>query len=193
MRIRSRILCICILTAALALLAGPAGAQLQAGVQALQQDRYEAAEEAFERAALEGDAKAMFNLGLMAEQGLLRGEPDYLSASSWYRAAANKGDPRAQYNFGLLYMEGKGFAQNYRTASEWFHRAADGGSARAMHNLGIMYYEGLGRVRLNYGKSRQWFDRAAKQGFVKGRNDLDHVGLTHTRAGFYMESSKPTD
>jgi hypothetical protein len=186
-RIGSRILCLCVLTAVLILLAGPARAQLEAGAQALQEDRLEAAVEAFERAAQDGDARAMFNLGLMAEQGLLREEPDYLSASSWYRAAASKGDPRAQYNLGLLHMEGKGFAQNYRTASEWFHKAAEGGSARAMHNLAIMYYEGLGRVRLNYAKSRQWFDRAARHGFVKGRNDLDHVGLTHTRAGFYMD------
>ncbi len=170
-----------------ALLASTALAQFEAGVQALEEDHIEEAVEAFERAALEENAKAMFNLGLMAERGLGRQEPDYLVASSWYQAAAEQGDPRAQYNLGLLYMEGKGFAQDYKTAATWFHKAAEGGNARAMHNLGIMYYEGLGRVRLSYDASRQWFDRASRSGFVKGRNDLDHVGLTHTRADFYME------
>jgi uncharacterized protein len=75
-------------------------------------------------AADQGDASALFNLGLMSEEG--RGVPqDHAEAARWYRLAAEQGYPQAQYNLGLFYLQGEGGTpQDNVSAHMWFNLAA---------------------------------------------------------------------
>ncbi|WP_052446196.1 tetratricopeptide repeat protein [Aeromonas fluvialis] len=53
--------------------------------------------------ALQGNASAQFNLGVMYERGRVV-EQDHTLAVSWYRKAAEQGAAIAQYKLGLIYL-----------------------------------------------------------------------------------------
>ena len=81
--------------------------------------------------ALQGDATAQFNLGLMYAQG--RGvAQDYAAAFNWYRKAADQGSVGAQNNLGVMYEQGKGVVQDYVQAHKWFNLA--GANAKDIKN-----------------------------------------------------------
>ena len=92
---------------------------------------YEGAEGYFTDAALKGEVKAMYNLGLMYSEGSL-GEPDTGKAEEWFESAAQEGFAYAQTSLaGILY--GKGDVEG---AARWYRKAADQGEPTAMYNLG---------------------------------------------------------
>src|SRR4051794_10850211 len=81
-----------------------------------------------------GEASAMFNLGLLYENG--RGvTQDYAMARDWYTKAADKGQASAMFYLGLLYENGRGVTQDYAMARDWYTKAADKDDARAMSQL----------------------------------------------------------
>lgn len=161
-----------------------ANAGMREGFASLRQEDYSRAAEAFRPLAEKGERTAMYNLGLLLDQGLGL-ERDRVSAATWYRLAADGGDPRAQYNLALLFIEGQGVDQDYDRAVELLRQAAEKGLARAQYNLGILSYEGLG-MPISYDRSRQWFSRASRNGFRKGECDLNYVGLCMSRAEFRL-------
>jgi TPR repeat protein len=66
---------------------------------------YAKAREVWETLAEVGNGDALFNLGIMAEDGL--GEPrDLTKAEALYTSAANSNNFKAQYRLGLLYSTG---------------------------------------------------------------------------------------
>lgn len=80
--------------------------------------------------ALQGLAKAIFNLGLMYEKR--RGvspdapEADLLEATrECYEAAAGAGVTKAMVNLGVLYLSGRLPGREQSEALEWFKKAAD--------------------------------------------------------------------
>lgn len=75
--------------------------------------------------ALEGDARAAFELGAAFAHGAGRAE-DYAEAARWYRKAAERGNPRAQHDLAVLYGKGLGVPQDYVRAYVWFDLAAAG-------------------------------------------------------------------
>ena len=95
---------------------------------------HEAEEAQRKRATNEGNAEAMFNLGLLYAngQGVTQ---DYVRACEWYEKAAEKGFPSAMGNLGVLYHNGQGVAQDYGKAREWYEKAADKGEPRAKAQL----------------------------------------------------------
>jgi len=67
---------------------------------------YKEATKWYQLAALQGDAVAQFNLGLMYDQG--NGVPqDFQEEMKWLRLAALQGDAAAQTNLGSLYANGR--------------------------------------------------------------------------------------
>ena len=67
--------------------------------------RYEKAREVWQMLAGLGNADALFNLAILAEDGL--GEPpDLAKAEALYLAAAEAGGSKAQYRLGVLYSSG---------------------------------------------------------------------------------------
>ena len=99
---------------------------------------YEGAEGYFTDAALKGEVKAMYNLGLMYSEGSL-GEPDTGKAEEWFESAAQEGFAYAQTSLaGILYGRG-----DVEGAARWYRKAADQGEPTAMYNLGAFGISGM--------------------------------------------------
>ena len=83
--------------------------------------------------ALQGNAVAQFNLGVLHDVG--RGVwQDHVAAASWYRLAAKQGHAAAQFNLGGLYFEGLGVPKDLVRASVWFTLSATAGFDGATRN-----------------------------------------------------------
>ena len=118
--------------AALALLAGPASADVKKGVDAWQAARFDIAIAEWRPLAEKGDPDAQFNLGQAYRLG--RGVPaDLKIAQSWYEKAAQQGHEQAQANLGLLLYDN----DQRKAALPWIQKAALNGDARAQYVLGI--------------------------------------------------------
>jgi TPR repeat protein len=97
---------------------------------------YATALKSFQRAALQGDARAQYNLGQMYSQG--QGAPqDDAEAVKCYRLAALQGHVDAQINLGSMYARGQGVLLDKVRAYMWFDIAAASGNARATMNRDI--------------------------------------------------------
>ena len=97
---------------------------------------YATALKSFQRAALQGDDRAQYNLGQMYRQGQ-GASRDYAEAVKWYRLAALQGHVDAQINLGLMYARGAGVLLDKLRAYMWFDLAAASGNARATMNRDI--------------------------------------------------------
>jgi localization factor PodJL len=90
-----------------------------------------------QRAAENGDRKAMHNLALYYFEGT--GGPKNLTvAAQWFRRAADLGLVDSQFNLARLYQGGFGVAQNAAEAYKWYliaARAGDGESRAAADRL----------------------------------------------------------
>ena len=104
---------------------------------AYRRGEYATAFELVQPLAVDGDATAQYNLGLMYHKG--HGVPkDYDQALKWYRLAAAQNHAIAQNNLGIMCEYGEGVPQNYDAALKWFRLAAAQGEAAAQTNLGGM-------------------------------------------------------
>jgi localization factor PodJL len=79
-----------------------------------------------ERAAENGDASAMHNLGLYYYEGEA-GPLDAAKAAQWFLKAASQGVTDSQFNLAMLYAKGYGVPQNPAEAYKWYLIAASGG------------------------------------------------------------------
>jgi len=135
---------------------------VEAGLEAIENENYEAARVAFTAAIGHGDPMGHYYLGAM-HQGGLGGKRSEVKALENYRKAAEKGVREAEFAMGLFYQHGKAFLQkNPDTAVSWYTKAAKRGSASAMYNLGMMYATGEAvpvaqGSNPNYVKARGWF------------------------------------
>ena len=64
-----------------------------------------------------GLPKAMFDLGLLLDQGLGVAAPDYPAAADWYRRAADSGVGEAANNLCQMYTVGRGRARQIMPAT----------------------------------------------------------------------------
>ncbi len=96
--------------------------------------RYDSARHIWEVLAGLGNPDALFNLGILAEDGL--GEPgDMKKAEALYVAAANAGGFKAQYRLGMLYSGGGAVARDVDKARHYLSLAAEGGDREAAARL----------------------------------------------------------
>lgn len=95
---------------------------------------YETARQIWETLAGLGNPDALFNLGILAEDGL--GEPkDAKKALALYEAAANAGGFKAQYRLGMLYSDGGAVAKDVVKARHYLSLAAANGDKEAIARL----------------------------------------------------------
>lgn len=99
--------------------------------------RYAAAREVWEVLAGVGNAEALFNLGILAEDGLGEAQ-DMAKAEALYVAAANAGGRKAQYRLGLLYGPGGALGPDPDKARHYLGLAAAGGDQDAADQLAAM-------------------------------------------------------
>lgn len=95
---------------------------------------YDSARHIWEVLAGLGNADALFNLGILAEDGL--GEPkDMKKAESLYTAAAHAGGFKAQYRLGMLYSTGGAVTRDMTRARQFLSLAAANGDRDAIARL----------------------------------------------------------
>ncbi|EQD25010.1 MAG: hypothetical protein D084_Lepto4C00285G0002 [Leptospirillum sp. Group IV 'UBA BS'] len=92
------------------------------------------------KAALQGNARAQFNLGLLHLKG--KGVPQDLSqAALWFERAAEQGLAAAQFNLGLMLFEGRRIPQSLSRGSAYIKQAARQGMIEAKSLYGTLYLE----------------------------------------------------
>lgn len=183
------------LCTALALLLSSGGvyaASLGSAERAIQSKDYSKAINQLEPLVKDNNAKAMYLLGTLYQQGLgteaqpdkartlfkqaaQQGNLDALNAlrdmkQAQYRkefpkllAAAEAGDAKAQNTVGEMYEYGRGVERDPAEALKWYRKAADQGEVRAWHNMGRAYNFGQG-VSQDYVEAEKWYRKAAAQG-----------------------------
>ena len=113
------------------MLATPAWADFQVGLDAYLRGDYDTALAEFRPLAEQGYASAQYNLGVMYDNGL--GVPqDYREAAKWYRFAAEQGKVKAQSNLASMYTHGQGVPEDYVLAHKWADLAASQGGEDAV-------------------------------------------------------------
>lgn len=95
---------------------------------------YAAARHIWEILAGLGNADALFNLGILAEDGLGE-EKDMKKAETLYVAAANAGGFKAQYRLGMLYSQDGAVPKDVEKARRYLSLAAQGGDKEAASRL----------------------------------------------------------
>lgn len=115
-------------------------------------------------AARAGDARAMFNYGLM----LLRGrgvEADPGHAQSWLERSFALGTVRAALALGDLARLGGAAPADPRLAAAYYRFAAEAGDVQGMHALANLYASGAG-VRQSGAEAYFWYLLAAGRGHL---------------------------
>ncbi|QDF96954.1 hypothetical protein CJ010_10645 [Azoarcus sp. DD4] len=143
--------------------------------------RYAAAREVWEVLAGVGNAEALFNLGILAEDGLGEAQ-DMAKAEALYVAAANAGGRKAQYRLGLLYGPGGALGPDPDKARHYLGLAAAGGDQDAADQLAAMARPDAApddftrAERLSAGgrhaEAAALFGRLAEDGHVRARTRL---------------------
>ena len=96
---------------------------------------------------------ALYNLGVMHEEGMAGLAKDPAKAMEFYVSAGERGEPLSQNRLGVWYRSGEGpVLKDNVAAAAWFGMAAATGYAAAQVNLGLMYEEGAGVPR-DFGKA----------------------------------------
>lgn len=119
----------------LALVAGPAGAELEGARDLMEEGQFEAAYQALWPAARSGNAEAEELIGVMYAMGLGVARDDQ-RAFEWYLRSAMKGHPGAQSGIGWYYEVGRGLpAPDLVRAYMWYTLSAIGGDPDAAISL----------------------------------------------------------
>lgn len=116
----------------------------------------------------EGNAEALYHLGMMRHLGLVMPK-DPAAALDLFRKAADAGDPLAAYMLGT-YHQGIApelLAPDKAEALKWKAIAAEAGYALAQHDVARLHFE-AGEIDL----ALEWLTRAAQQGEVNALRAL---------------------
>jgi len=98
---------------------------------------YKASFREYKGLALQGFARAQFNLGHMYHKGEGTVQ-DYEAAFNWYMQAAEQGVVNAQFNLALMNVKGEGVAQNYIRAYMWWDIVASNGDKDAKNQRNLI-------------------------------------------------------
>lgn len=138
----------------------------------------------FERAAEQGNEKAINGLGLLyyTNCGV---EVDYKKAAEYYQLANDKGSVEAKVNLGELYREGgPGIPQDFDKAIYWYEQGIADEPARA--------YNGLAATNITQGKTDiglEYLKKAAELGHPQAQYNLAvmyHIGGN----GIYLDDKE---
>jgi TPR repeat protein len=115
-------------TFAALVLAVPALADFQTGLDAYKKGDYVGAAKEWRPMAEAGDPVAQYNMGLLYLDG--QGVPQSpAEAANWFRRAAEQDYTQAQHNLGAMYGSGQGVKRDYVQAYKWLNICAAKGNA----------------------------------------------------------------
>jgi hypothetical protein len=122
---------------------------------------YNEAVKGYRLAAVQGNADAQSQLGVMNRDG--KGvTQNYKVAAKWFRSAAVQGHVGAQFSLANMYASGPTHEQ-FQEAEKWYKMAADQGYFLAQCNLASMYWHGKG-VPQDYKEAYIWYSIASVEG-----------------------------
>jgi hypothetical protein len=145
----------------------------EAGRVAMARKDYAEARRLYEKAAADGYAMAMNNIGAMYEGGS-GVAMNYNEAARWYGKAAAAGEPIAMIDLGWQYETGHGVSKDYAEAVRLYEAAAKAGVPAGMNNLGLLYMGGKGVAR-DYDEARRLFEQGAALGCAACMNGLGAI------------------
>jgi TPR repeat protein len=151
------------------------GVTLLTGAPGVPKDRA-AAKALLEKAAAQGHAGALYNLGVMAIEGEGSG-PDFAKAADLFRRSAEAGNDDGSYSYGVLLRDGRGVPLDIAAAAHWLKRAAEGGIIAGQVEYGIMLFNGVGVPKDEAGAARLFLKAAAKNNPI-AQNRLAHLYAT---------------
>jgi TPR repeat protein len=93
----------------------------------------------YRKAAEQGEAQSLYNLGLCYETAKGVGK-DKAEAVKWYRQAAELGHAFAYQKLGYCYAEGEGVSTNQEEAAKWYLKAAEQGDYNSQKNMAHRYF-----------------------------------------------------
>ncbi|WP_298673362.1 SPOR domain-containing protein [uncultured Sphingomonas sp.] len=151
---------------ALMAVAGPAIADVKAGVDAWSRGDYDKAVAEWRKPAIAGDADAQFNMGQAFKLG--RGVPtDQKQAIDWFHKAAVQGHAQAQDNYALsLFQEGR-----KADALPWLEKSVARDEKRTELVLGTMLFNG-DAVRKDWARAFALVSRSSQQGLSQASQTL---------------------
>ena len=151
-----------------------------------------------EKAAAEGDVKAMLYLGDIYGHGVGIAK-DITKAETWYKRAAERGNAMAMFSLGEMYLLGNGIKVDAQKAEAWFEKIADTGDTDLMLFIARIYHYGFFTDSLSlskdWTKAREWYAKviAENQGhtFYEARNalialDEEEARLEEAKKWYYM-------
>ncbi len=115
------------------------------------------------KSALQGNAKAQYQISLFYSQGLGGAEKDLQKSFNWGLKAAEQNDFDAIFYTGVAYYDGLGVKQDQKKALEYFFKLAKMGRIEAQRQVAKQYSLGKGVVK-NLEQAFYWDMQAAKQG-----------------------------
>ncbi|KAF5445512.1 hypothetical protein F2P56_034559 [Juglans regia] len=113
--------------------------------------------------AQNGDAEAMYTIGMFYYLGLRGLRPDHAKAVSWFLKAVEKREPGSMAVLGEIYVRGVGVERNYTKALELLTLASRQQIHSAYNGIGYLYVKGYGVDSKNYTKARECFKKAASK------------------------------
>ena len=153
---------------------------------------YAAAREVWETLAGIGNGDALFNLGILAEDGL--GEPKSMRrAEALYTSAAQAGNFKARYRLGMLYSAGVLLARDVEKASLYLALAAESGDKDALATLALL--EQPGRSRTGF-QQAEWLSASGRHAEAAGLyRELADAGdrQAETRLAWMHEAGQGVD
>jgi TPR repeat protein len=136
------------------------GQPLRDGARYYDQGDYARALATWRPLAVQGNAEAQNNLGLLYLDG--KGVPPNLAeAVRYFQLSAAAGSAPGQNNLGGLYRDGRGVPRDFAKAAKWFAASASQGNSAGMYNLGLMYELGQG-VKADPVEASMWHALAAE-------------------------------
>ncbi len=144
--------------------------ELEKGMFALEMKDYDRALYYLSFEAVQGNATAQYNLGLMYKNGI-GVDKDNEEALGWFTLGSDNGHMLSKYALGLLYYHGKGTSLNFNKAMNLFLDASFMGHPASQIIIGNMYYFGQG-VGKNFPKAHMWWSIAKEKGVEAAFNNL---------------------
>lgn len=130
----------------------------------------------FKKAASQGTARAMAEVGLMLSNG--DGAPmDLNEAAVWFKKSAEAGSTEGMLLYAECLLGGKGVSVNEAGAASLYTQAAALGNLAAKVHLARMYQKGIG-MPANPGEAFRLYQEAADQGFVEAQGRLGAMYMT---------------
>lgn len=117
----------------------------------------------FERAAKLGDKEAIFNIGVIYDNGEICKRDPY-KAAMWYKKGAELGDAQCMDNLAFILEKGPEEMRNEKAAFEWYVKSAENGLTKAWNDVATCYKRGVG-VPQSFEKALENYQKAISSDF----------------------------